>query len=83
MAYEYTYGVQVTPNDSTVFDRVTRAIYVGTTGDVTVKMLTGPKANTANNEIKFVNVPAGTELKIRVSAVKSTGTTANNIVALF
>lgn len=81
MAYEFTSGSVVTANDSAILPRATRALYVGTGGNLSVKMLTG--ANTANTELTFNNVANGTVLEIRVVGVKSTGTTANNIIALF
>jgi len=57
----------------------TRAIYVGTTGDLTVTMV---DSGTANTFVTFATVPAGTVLPIRVQRV-SAATTANNLVGMF
>jgi len=70
-----TAGVAVTPHDSNALSQTSRAIYVGTAGDVTVTMADG-------NDVAFANVPAGTMLPIRCTHVKSTGTDASDIVAL-
>ncbi len=70
-----TAGVAVTPSDVTVLSQTSRAIYVGTAGDITVTMADG-------NDVTFANVPAGTILPIRCTYVKSTGTDASDIVSL-
>ena len=65
----------VTPHDTNELGAVTRAVYVGGAGNLTVTMAGGGNAT-------FNSVPAGSVLSIRVSKVLSTGTTATNIVAL-
>jgi len=67
-------AVAVTPSDSTVIP-VTRALYVGTTGNIAVRMAED------GNSITFTTVPVGI-LPIQVDQVLSTGTTASNIIAL-
>jgi hypothetical protein len=64
----------VSPNDSTVLKGV-RSVYVGTTGDLTC-------IDYNNDTVAFVGVPAGTVLPISPVIIKSTGTTASNIVIL-
>jgi hypothetical protein len=64
----------VTKSDSTVFTRIPSAIFVGGTGDVTVK-------TEAGNTVTFIGVPAGVTLTVRVTQVLSTGTSATNMVA--
>jgi hypothetical protein len=66
----------ITPHDTDPLTRTTRAIWVGTTGDLTVRML-GDSADVA-----FVGVPDGTLLPIRVTHVRDTGTDADNLVGL-
>lgn len=66
----------VTPSDTTVLP-VTRALYVGTGGNISVVM--GDDENT----VTFVNVPSGVIFPIQISKVLSTNTTATNIVALW
>lgn len=66
----------VTPHDSTLLSYVTRAVYVGATGNMSVLMNDGSSAT-------FVGIPAGTVLPIRVQRVNSTSTTASSIVALW
>ena len=68
----------VTPSDtagSGDLTYISRAIYVGTGGTVVAITM-------ADTEVSFVNVPDGTTLPIRAKRIKSTGTTASNIVAL-
>ncbi len=67
-------AVAITANDSTVIP-VTRAIYVGTTGNIAVRMADG-------QSVTFNSVPVGI-LPIQVDQVKSTSTTASNMVALY
>jgi hypothetical protein len=68
-----TDAAAVTPNDSTVV--AFRALYVGTTGDVSLVTLAGAI-------VTFASVPAGAILPIACTKVRSTGTTASNIVGL-
>jgi hypothetical protein len=67
-------AIAVTKSDATVIQN-TRALYVGGTGDLTVRMADG-------NTAVLVAVPAGALLPISVDMVLSTGTTATSIVAL-
>lgn len=67
------YAVAVTPSDSTNLTP-TRGLYIGTSGNLSVTM---------NGQIvAFANVPVGI-LPIEVTRVRSTGTTAGSIVALW
>lgn len=66
-------GAAVTPSDSTVLAN-TRALYIGTGGNLTVTMVDG-------NDVVFSNVAAGI-FPIQVTKVKA-ATTASNIVALY
>lgn len=59
---------------ATPFSRVSRALYVGVGGDVTVEFSDG-------STVEFVGVPAGTVLP--VAAVEVTAATATDMVALF
>ncbi|MGI9486184.1 MAG: spike base protein, RCAP_Rcc01079 family [Geminicoccaceae bacterium] len=65
----------VTPNDSTVLER-TKGVWVGGSGDMSVVMHNG-------NTVTFAGIVAGSLLPIAVSRIRSTGTTATAIVALF
>lgn len=70
-------AVAVTPSDSTDMTVVSRAIYVGGAGNITVNMAGSGTA------VTFTAVPAGSMLPIAVARVKSTGTTATSIVAVY
>lgn len=65
----------ITPSDAAPLARATRAIYLGTAGDLRVQMVSGAVA-------VFAAVPAGTLLPLRVQQVYATGTTAGGIVGL-
>ena len=66
----------VTPNDSTDLpDGIANALYVGGAGNVTLITKGG------DTEL-WAGVPAGGYIITRVARVKSTGTTATNILAL-
>lgn len=69
-------SVTVTPSDATVFDPPGRALYVGTTGNVAVRM-----AGDQSTPV-FTNVQGGSMLSICVDKVLGTNTTASNIVLL-
>lgn len=68
-------GAPVTPNDSTDLAFVTKALYVGGAGTISVDFA---ESGTA---ISFT-VVAGAILPFRVKRVRATGTSATNIVAL-
>lgn len=70
-------GAAITPSDSTPLAQPTRAIYVGGAGDVVVILLGDSSA------VTFKAVPVGTWLWVRAATVKSTGTTATNLLALW
>ncbi len=65
----------VTPSDSTDLTVTSRALYVGTSGDVRVTAASGAV-------VTFANVPEGI-LPMRVSRVHASGTTASDIVAVW
>ena len=65
----------VTPSDGTDLGFVTRALIIGTAGNLAV-------VTDGGETVTIPNVPAGI-LPLRVSRVKSTGTMALNITALW
>lgn len=65
----------VTPHDTNTF-RTARALFVGTGGNIKVKM---PDGSTPT----FTNVPSGYQLDVQCYMVYATGTTASNIIALY
>lgn len=74
---QISHAAAVTKSDATVFSPPAVGLYVGGTGDVTVRMAGG------QNNITFSAVPAGTFLPVSVDQVRSTGTTATLIVRLW
>jgi len=66
----------VTPSDDTDLPKSSRALYIGSSGNITVTMKDGV-------DCTFSNVVVGTMLPIRATRVKATGTTATNIVAMY
>jgi hypothetical protein len=71
-----TSAASVSPHNTNELSYVTRALYVGGAGDVSVTMQDG-------GDVVFAAVPAGTTLPIRVKVVKATGTDATDIIALW
>ena len=65
----------ITPSDTDEFP-VTRAIYVGSAGDIVVVMGDG-------TQLTFAGAVAGSVLPIRVKKVLSTDTTASSLIALY
>ncbi len=70
-------AVAVTPSDTDELVNVSRGIFVGNTGDLTVVLGDDSAA------VTFENIADGTLLPLRVRQVLSTGTTATGIVALY
>ncbi len=68
--------VPVVPNDASDLSVVTKAIYVGTGGNIVVRTID------AAADVTFANVPTGTVLPVRARAIRATGTTASQIVGL-
>ena len=71
-----TSAVVVSPSDSADLSYTTRAVYIGTTGNMKVTMQD-------SGTVLFTGIPAGTTLPIRVSRIWSTTTTASTILALW
>jgi hypothetical protein len=65
----------ITPNDAADLAETTRAIYVGTSGNLALTMATG-------GEVTFPAVPGGTVLPVRARRIKAAGTTATGLVGL-
>lgn len=67
----------ITPNDSTDLAYVTRGIYIGTAGNISVDLVYEGVA------VVFSNVLAGTILPVQAKRVRSTSTTAGSLVGLY
>ena len=66
----------VTPSDATDLTVMPRAIYVGGTGNLALRMAGG-------QTVTLTGVQAGSLLPLRAARVLATGTTATGIVALW
>lgn len=69
-------SLTITKSDATILSPVLRALYVGGTGDVAVRMMDGSTPI-------FVAVPAGSILPIQIDKVLSAGTSASSMVGMF
>ena len=69
------HGFAVVPNDNAALPETTRALYVGSAGDMHVVLASGAV-------LTFANIPSGTVLPVRVAEVKASGTTAGAILGL-
>ncbi|GJQ63521.1 MAG: hypothetical protein SCALA702_25740 [Melioribacteraceae bacterium] len=67
----------VTPHDINELSNVTRAIYVGTGGDINITL------RDDSTPVILKNVSSGTLLPLRVKLVKTTSTTAQDIIGLY
>jgi len=74
LAYPAEHAEAVTPSDSTDLTVVSRALWIGGAGNISVVMVSGAT-------VTISGIAAGTILPIRVSRVRSTSTTATLIVA--
>lgn len=69
-------AAEVLPNDATNLTILPRAVYVGHSGDVSVRLSGG-------QTVLFQNVQAGSVLPVRPVGINASGTTASGIVALW
>jgi len=67
---------EIIPADGRELDYVSRALYVGSGGDLSVESSRG-------DVVTFRNVPSGAFLPIRVRRVRNSDTTASDIVSLW
>ena len=66
----------ITPDDGAPLQKATKAIYVGGSGDLNLRLIDGAE------DVTLRNVAAGSVLAVRVAAIKATGTSATDIVGL-
>lgn len=66
----------IAPNDSSDVPKATKALFVGTGGDIVLRSVSGAA------DVTFRNLPDGSILDVRVRAVRATGTSASNLVGL-
>jgi hypothetical protein len=66
----------VLPSDADDLTSATKALYVGSGGNLKVRLID------AEADVTFVNVPSGSVLAIRIAAVRANGTTAADLVGL-
>jgi len=64
----------IIPKDNGELTRATKALYVGTGGDIVLR------AVGSQEDVTLRNVVAGSVIAIRVRAIRATGTTAANLV---
>jgi hypothetical protein len=65
----------IVPNDTVALPKATRAIYVGTAGNLRVQFVAG-------DVVTLTNVQAGVIYPLRAVLVLATGTTASGLVGL-
>ena len=69
-------AVAITPDDANDLATMSRGIYIGGAGNLAVVMKGG-------QAVTFQNLAAGAVLSVRVARIKSTGTTATNLLNLY
>ena len=89
----YREGFEIRANDNfnSVFTQATRGIWVGSAGNVRLRMVSTYEVgannrylpSNSNNVIVIGGIPAGTELRVCADMVFATGTTANGLTGLF
>ena len=66
----------IVPQNGAELPEVTKGIYIGAAGNLTVRTVG------SQSDVTFRNLPAGFILDIRAIAVRATGTTAADIVGM-
>lgn len=69
----------ITPADTDLTFGLTRAIYVGVGGDLAVRMAD----DKGDTDVVFTGVVSGSVLPLRVKQIRTTDTTATDIVAIW
>ena len=69
-----TEAFAVTPSDTVELPAVTKAIYVGSVGHVTLRPVH------ASADVIYRNVQTGSYLTVRASHIRATGTTAGDLI---
>lgn len=72
----FEYAAAITTSDTVSLTGITRAVYVGGTGNITAIMSNG-------DTVLFTAVPVGTLLPIRCTRINATATTATALVAMY
>jgi len=70
------HALEIAPSDAAPLPHVTRALYVGGSGDVALRLLGGA-------EVTFRGLQGGSLIPIRITMVKSAGTTATGLIGLW
>jgi hypothetical protein len=71
-----TRAFAITPSDTEDLPHVTRAIYIGGSGNIVAVTQGG-------DEVTFASVFAGSILPVRIKRVKNTGTTATLLIGIY
>lgn len=71
------YSTAVTPNDVTVYTPPLRSLYVGGTGNLTVRL------QGMSTTVTLSSVPVGMIDDLRIAQVMATGTTATNMAGFW
>lgn len=69
------HALEIAPSDVAALPHLTRALYVGGTGDLALDL--------QGVVVRLANVPAGSFLPLRARQVRATGTTATGIVGFW
>jgi hypothetical protein len=70
------HAVEIAPSDTKILPHVTRALYVGGAGDVSLRMMSGA-------EVVLRGLQAGSLLPLRIDMVKSVGTSATGLIGFW
>jgi hypothetical protein len=70
-------SLAITPHDTNELAYVSRGLFVGTGGNIALKL------DNDSSSVILYNVQNGCVLPLRAKLILSTGTTASNIVALY
>lgn len=66
----------ITPSDISELPDATKALYVGTGGDIVLRLIG------ADTDVTLRNVVTGSVLALRLTAVRANGTTAADLIGL-
>lgn len=67
---------EIVPDDTSDLTKATKAVFIGTGGDLVARSVNGTQ------DVTFRNLADGSILDVRLRAVRLTGTTASNLIGL-
>jgi hypothetical protein len=77
------FAIAIVPTDDSVLNVTLRGLYIGASGNVHCRPIGTSNSAVTSANVIFVNAVAGSILPVRLEAVWSTSTTAQDLIGLY